>query len=92
MDQKRRSRIAGGLLLVLLGVCFLVAQFVPELQTLFSSRHGWPLGTMAFGVLLLLVGLLTWTPGLVMAACVIGGIGCLLYWQNLTGIGPLPGP
>ena len=32
-----------------------------------------------------MVGLLSWTPGLLVPACIIGGIGGLLYWQNNTG-------
>ena len=81
MDSRRRSSLAGGLVLVLLGVWFLVAGWVPGLRVWFS----WPLMIVGVGVLLLIVGLLTGVPGLAVPACIVGGIGGLLYWQNATG-------
>ena len=29
--------------------------------------------------------LLTGQPGMLVPACIVGGIGGMLYWQNLTG-------
>ena len=81
MDNKRRSSLAGGLVLVLLGALFLAVQWVPGLQLWFS----WPLIIIGIGVLLLIVGLLTRVPAMTMPACIVGGIGGLLYWQNATG-------
>jgi hypothetical protein len=81
MDSQRRSSLAGGLVLVLLGVLFLAVQWVPGLQLWFS----WPLIIIGIGVLLLIVGLLTGVPAMAMPACIVGGIGGLLYWQNATG-------
>ena len=40
---------------------------------------------LLFGGLLLFIGLLTNTPGMAVPACIVGGIGGLLYYQNLTG-------
>jgi hypothetical protein len=81
MDSQRRSSLAGGLVLVLLGALFLAVQWVPGLQLWFS----WPLIIIGIGVLLLIVGLLTGVPAMAMPACIVGGIGGLLYWQNATG-------
>ena len=81
MDSQRRSSLAGGLVLVLLGALFLAVQWVPGLQLWFS----WPLIIIGIGVLLLIVGLLTGVPAMAIPACIIGGIGGLLYWQNATG-------
>jgi len=81
MDSKRRSSLAGGLVLILLGALFLAVQWVPGLQLWFS----WPLIIIGIGVLLLIVGLLTGVPAMAMPACIVGGIGGLLYWQNATG-------
>jgi len=67
--------------LILLGVWFLVAQFVPGLQVWIS----WPLIVAGVGAFLLIIGLLTGVPGLAVPACIVGGIGGLLYWQNSTG-------
>jgi len=81
MDSQRRSSLAGGLVLVLLGALFLAVQWVPGLQLWVS----WPLIIIGIGVLLLIVGLLTGVPAMAMPACIVGGIGGLLYWQNATG-------
>jgi hypothetical protein len=81
MDRRRRSSLAAGLVLILLGAWFLVAQWVPGLQTWFS----WPLTIVGVGVLLLIIGLLTRVPAMAVPACIVGGIGGLLYWQNATG-------
>jgi len=81
MDRRRRSSLVGGLVLILLGAWFLVVQWVPGLQIWFS----WPLIIVGVGGLLLIIGLLTGVPGLAVPACIVGGIGGLLYWQNITG-------
>jgi len=81
MDRRRRSSLAAGLVLILLGAWFLAIQWVPELQAWFS----WPLIIVGVGVLLLIVGLLTGVPAMAVPACIVGGIGGLLYWQNATG-------
>jgi hypothetical protein len=81
MDSQRRSSLAGGLVLILLGALFLAVQWVPGLQLWFS----WPLIIIGIGVLLLIVGLLTGVPAMAIPACIVGGIGGLLYWQNATG-------
>lgn len=81
MDRRRRSSLAAGLVPILLGAWFLVAQWVPGLQTWFS----WPLTIVGVGVLLLVIGLLTGVPAMAVPACIGGGIGGLLYWQNATG-------
>jgi hypothetical protein len=79
--MNRRSSLAAGLVLILLGVCFLVIQLVPGLEAWFS----WPLIIVGVGVLLLVIGVLMGVPAMAVPACIVGGIGGLLYWQNATG-------
>jgi len=67
--------------MILLGAWFLAGQLVPGLQAWFA----WPLTIVGVGVLLLIIGLLTGVPGLAVPACIVGGIGGLLYWQDATG-------
>jgi hypothetical protein len=81
MDRGRRSTLAGGLVLILLGTLFLLAQIVPGWEDWFQ----WPLFIVAVGFLLLIVGLLTGATGMAVPACIVGGIGGLLYYQNTTG-------
>jgi hypothetical protein len=81
MDRRRRSSMVGGLLLILLGAWFLVSQFLPGLSLEFS----WPWIIIGVGVLMLVIGLLSGEPDMAVPACIVGGIGGLLYWQNATG-------
>jgi hypothetical protein len=81
MDRKRRSSLVGGLLLILLGAWFLISQFWPGLHPEFS----WPWIIVGVGALMLVIGLLSGEPDMAVPACVVGGIGGLLYWQNATG-------
>ncbi|RPI25342.1 MAG: hypothetical protein EHM70_20205 [Chloroflexota bacterium] len=85
MDRSTRSRIAVGLILVLLGGWFLLVQLVPSLGEWINIEFTWPWTIIAVGVLLLVIGLLTGVPALAIPASIVGGIGGLLYWQNATG-------
>ncbi len=84
MDTSRKSAITGGVVLILLGLIFLVGQMFPELRS-WITTFSWPLIIVGVGALLLVIGLLTGVPGLAVPACIVGGIGGLLYWQNRTG-------
>ncbi len=81
MDRRRRSSLAGGILLILLGVAFLAFQVLPGVRHWFS----WPWIIIGVGVLMLLVSLLTAVPALAIPACIVSGIGGLFYWQSVTG-------
>lgn len=83
--SENRSSLAAGLVLILVGVAFLIAQFVPQYFDWINWEDAWPLFIVAFGVFLLLIGILTGTPGLAVPACIFVGIGGLLFWQNATG-------
>jgi len=85
MDRRRRSNLAAGLLLILLGVWFMAVQFVPELRAWMDIEYSWPLIIVGLGVLLLVFGLLIGVPAMAVPACIVGGIGGLLYWQNAMG-------
>jgi hypothetical protein len=80
MDNRTRSAVSGGTILILLGIFILVARLVPDVFGGFS----WPFIVMGVGVVFLVMAVVTWTPGLAVPACIIGGIGGILYWQNLT--------
>jgi hypothetical protein len=81
VERKRVSNLVGGLILILLGLLFLIPQLLPE----WAPRVSWPWFVIGIGFLLLIIGLVTETPGLAIPACIVGGIGGLLYWQDLTG-------
>ena len=79
-----RSRLAMGVILVLLGVWFLAVQFISPLQAWIFGPFGWPLVIVGLAVLFGIAGLVLWVPPMMVPACIIGGIGLLIYWQNLT--------
>ncbi len=85
MDSGRRATMAFGIVLILIGSFFLVLRYVPGLQDWFDLYFLWPLAIVGFAVLLLLIGLLSGTPAMVVPACIFGAIGGILYWQSVTG-------
>lgn len=85
MERQARSRLGVGILLILLGAWFLAVQFIPGLGAWFHIQFEWPLIVIGVGLLLLVLGLLVGAPEMAVPACIVGGIGCILYYQNLTG-------
>lgn len=81
MDRRRKSTLAAGLALILLGGLLLAAQLVPA----WPRWLDWPMIVVGVGVFLLIFGLLVGAPGMAVPACIVSGIGGLLYWQNATG-------
>jgi hypothetical protein len=81
MDHRRRSSLAVGLMLILIGAWLLVTQFVPGLQITFT----WPWILIGVGLFLLVIGTLTGAPGMAVPACIVAGLGGLFYWQDATG-------
>lgn len=82
MNKKRRSGVVGGVVLILLGLAFLAGQFG---LLSWPSELTWPLILVGIGAGLLIIGLLAGEPGMAVPACVVAGIGGILYWQNSTG-------
>lgn len=86
MQRRERSSLAFGILLILIGAVFLAARFFPILTTWIQIQFTWPLIIIAVAVFLLLLGLLVRAPDMAVPACIVGGIGGILYWQNNTGL------
>jgi peptidoglycan/LPS O-acetylase OafA/YrhL len=86
MSRERRSDLVIGIVLLLIGGWFLAAQFnlVPKLNEIMNLQHQWPMIIIGVGILLFLLGLLTRAPGLSVPACIVGGIGGILYYTNST--------
>jgi len=76
-----RSGMAVGAALMIIGVWLLVVQFIPALRGWFS----WPTLIVAVGLLLFLLGLFLGEYEMAIPGCVVGGVGAILYWQNVTG-------
>jgi hypothetical protein len=69
----------------MIGVWFLALELYPNLKDLIYDQGVWPVSIVGIGVGLAVIGILTWSPGMFVPACIVGGIGGLLWWQNSTG-------
>jgi len=85
MDRTQRSRLAAGIVLILLGFLFLTVRLFPQIGELIQLEFSWPLIIIGVSLFLLFIGLISGTPEMAVPASIVGGIGGLLYWQNLTG-------
>lgn len=87
MTKTRRSDLVIGIILILIGGWFLVSEFdlVPGLNDIMIIEYQWPVIIIGIGIFLFLLGLLLRNPGMSIPACIVGGIGGLLYWTNSTG-------
>lgn len=85
MDQTRRTNVAFGVILLLLGIWFLLVQAVPGLSTLFGLNAAWPLIIVGVGAALLVFGIVAGIPALAIPASIVAGVGAILFWQNVTG-------
>lgn len=84
MTTKQRSRLIAGLLLILAGAFFIFLQLNPAFGRQMAAWVAWPVYVIGVGVLLLILGLLVGDPGMAVPACIVGGIGGLLYYQHAT--------
>ena len=83
--MRTRNNLAVAVTLIALGAWFLAVEALPALKAFAYGRDTWPLPIIGIGAFLAVVGLLTWTPPTLVPACIVAGVGCLLYWQNSTG-------
>lgn len=82
--KQNRTNLALGIILLAVGGWLLAARQVPALQDLMEN-FTWPMWTIGAGLLILLIGLLTGSPGMAVPASIVAGIGGILYYQNATG-------
>jgi len=87
MSKERRSDLIFGIIMLLVGGWFLAAQFnlIPGLNEIMNIEYQWPFIIIGVGVFLFLLGLLVRAPGMSVPACIVAGIGGILYWANSTG-------
>ena len=83
--RQNRTNLVLGLLLILIGAWLVISRQVPAVQDWLDSNWSWPMWTIAAGLIVFLIGLLTGAPGMAVPASIIAGIGGILYYQNQTG-------
>ena len=85
MSNRQRSTVGLALVLIILGGLLLAVQLLPGWKAWFETNFEWPLTIVFIGAGLLLLGLLIGAPGMAVPACIVAGIGGILYYQNATG-------
>ena len=83
--RQNRTNLVLGILLILIGGWLVLTRQVPGVQEWLGDNLTWPVGTIAAGLIVFLIGLLTGAPGMAVPASIIAGIGGILYYQNQTG-------
>ncbi len=82
MSRHNRNQLVLGILLILLGLWFVAVRQVPALKSWTDIQFVWPFYVVGAGAVILAIGLLTGTPNMAIPACIIAGIGGILYYQN----------
>ena len=85
MNKSQRSNLTLGVILVVLGAVFIAANIIPSFHFLLNQINSWPMIIEAVALGLLLLGLVIGVPDMAVPATIVGGIGGILWWQNLTG-------
>lgn len=85
MNQSRRTTLGLGILLVLVGIYFVLVNTVPSFSQLININYSWPVILFLVAAGLLVLGLVVGAPDMAVPAFIVGGIGGILYYQNMSG-------
>jgi len=83
--RQNRTNLMLGLLLILVGGWMIVSNQVPSIHEWLQSHSTGSIYTIGAGLIILLIGLVTGSPGMAVPAAIVAGIGGILYYQELTG-------
>jgi hypothetical protein len=84
MNKTGRSQLVLGIILILVGGWFLLNQTMPEFRDFFEPYTEWPANMLLIGAGILILGLLTGSPGLAIPAAIVAGIGGIFFYQQAT--------
>lgn len=86
MNRRNRTQLTLGIILILVAAWLIAVHVRPELANLIHLPPlDWTMWLMLVGAALLVIGLLVGAPGMAVPACIVAGIGGILYYQNFTG-------
>jgi hypothetical protein len=85
MDKRNRTQLVLGLLLILVAGWLVIGQVRPEWTSWLRLTFEWPVWVMLAGAALLFIGLATGNAEMAVPACIVAGVGGILYYQNATG-------
>lgn len=84
MEKKNRTQLVLGLLLILVAGWLIATRIKPDLANILHLTFDWPMWIMFAGAVILVIGLLVGAPDMAIPACIVAGIGGILYYQNAT--------
>jgi hypothetical protein len=73
-----------GLLLILVAGWLIATRIKPDLANILHLTFEWPMWVMFAGAAILVIGLLVGESDMAIPACIVAGIGGILYYQNAT--------
>ena len=82
--RQNRTNLILGLLLIVVGGWMILTNQVPAIHEWITAHSTGSVYTIGAGVLILLIGLFTGSPGMAVPAAIVAGIGGILYYQDLT--------
>ena len=82
--MRNRTQLALGIILILLGGWLVATKQIPELGSWWSHNYVWPMWVIGAGALILIMGMFLGEPGMAVPACIVAGVGGILYYQNTT--------
>jgi hypothetical protein len=86
MERRNRTQLVLGLILILVAGWLIATRINPDLARIIHlPPFDWPMWVVLSGAMLLVIGLLVGAPGMAIPACIVAGIGGILYYQNVTG-------
>jgi hypothetical protein len=75
--------VALGVVFILAGLAFFALRLIPGF--ILSETAVWPLIIIGSGLALFIIGVFVEAPDMAVPACIVAGVGGILYWQNMTG-------
>ncbi|NLS79277.1 MAG: hypothetical protein GXY76_18670 [Chloroflexi bacterium] len=83
--KNKRGDLVGGLILIVLGLLFAAWRLLPGFREWLDFDFSWPLIVVGVGFVMLVLGLIGSEPGMAIPACIVMGVGGILWYQNATG-------
>ena len=85
MTKRNRTQLVLGVILILAAAWLIAVRIFPQLGDIVNLPiFDWPMWIILTGAAFLVLGLLVGAPGMAVPACIIAGIGGILYYQNAT--------
>jgi hypothetical protein len=86
MEKRNRTQLVLGAILILVAAWLIATRVNPAIANMIHlPPFEWPMWVVFAGAVLLVIGLLVGAADMAVPACIVAGIGGILYYQNATG-------